>query len=117
LVVSCQDEKSQHRNREKALRILRSRLLDIAESEQRQRIAKNRRSQVGTGERSEKIRTYNFPQSRITDHRLNLSFHDLAGILDGNLDELVENLIRQAQNPSKGERDASQNGGNRDLGL
>jgi len=93
LVVSCQDEKSQHRNKEKALRILRSRLLDIAQSKQDAEISKNRRSQVGTGERSEKIRTYNFPQSRVTDHRLNLTVHNLQGVLDGNLREIVDKLV------------------------
>ena len=97
LVVSCQDEKSQHRNKEKALRVLRSRLMDIARTEQQEKIAKDRRSQVGTGERSEKIRTYNFPQSRITDHRLNESFHAMAAVLDGDLDELLEKLVLQTQ--------------------
>jgi peptide chain release factor 1 len=97
LVVSCQDEKSQHRNREKALRVLRSRLMDIARSEQQQQIAQSRRSQVGTGERSEKIRTYNFPQSRVTDHRLNKSFHNLSAILDGDLDDIIETLNLHAQ--------------------
>jgi peptide chain release factor 1 len=97
LVVSCQDEKSQHRNKEKALRILRSRLLDIAQSKQDAEIAKNRRSQVGTGERSEKIRTYNFPQSRVTDHRLNLTVHNLQGVLDGNLREIVDKLALHFQ--------------------
>ncbi len=89
MVVSCQDEKSQHRNKEKALRILRSRLLDAAQREQHQQIADSRKSQVGTGERSEKIRTYNFPQSRVTDHRLNLTLHKLETVLDGNLEELL----------------------------
>jgi peptide chain release factor 1 len=93
LVVNCQDEKSQHRNKEKALRILRSRLLDIAQREQQDKIAQDRRSQVGTGERSEKIRTYNFPQSRVTDHRLNLTLHRLEDILDGNLEKMIESLI------------------------
>ena len=97
LVASCQDEKSQHRNKEKALRILRSRLLDIAQSRQDAEIAKNRRSQVGTGERSEKIRTYNFPQSRVTDHRLNLTVHNLQGVLDGSLREIVEKLALHFQ--------------------
>jgi len=97
LVVSCQDEKSQHRNKEKALRILRSRLLDIVQSRQDAEIAKNRRSQVGTGERSEKIRTYNFPQSRVTDHRLNLTVHNLQSVLDGNLREIVEKLALHFQ--------------------
>lgn len=93
MIVSCQDEKSQHRNREKALRILRSRLMDIATRKQDDEIAKSRKSQVGTGERSEKIRTYNFPQSRVTDHRINLTLHKLEGILDGALEEFVEKLV------------------------
>jgi peptide chain release factor 1 len=103
LAVSCQDEKSQHRNKEKALRVLRSRLMDIAQREQKAEIAQNRRSQVGTGERSEKIRTYNFPQSRVTDHRLNTSFHNLAALLDGGLDELVGQLVLQSQAQALGE--------------
>jgi len=110
LVVSCQDEKSQHRNKEKALRVLRSRLLDIAQREQRTKIADHRRSQVGTGERSEKIRTYNFPQSRITDHRLNESFHNIEGVLDGDLDEILDRLAARAQTLALGEttRDSGQ---------
>jgi len=97
LVASCQDEKSQHRNKEKALKILRTRLLDSARREQKDKISKDRRSQVGTGERSEKIRTYNFPQSRVTDHRLNLSVYDIEGVLNGDLDEFIENLILHFQ--------------------
>lgn len=97
MVVSCQDEKSQHRNKEKALRVLRSRLMEIARIERQERIARDRRSQVGTGERSEKIRTYNFPQSRITDHRLNESFHNLSAILDGDLDDILDKLVLQYQ--------------------
>ncbi len=110
LVVSCQDEKSQHRNKEKALRVLRSRLMDIAQHEQQAKIADNRRSQVGTGDRSEKIRTYNFPQSRITDHRLNENFHNMEGFLDGDLDEILDHLVRQAQARALGEtlREAGQ---------
>ncbi|MFQ5721713.1 MAG: peptide chain release factor 1 [Candidatus Aminicenantales bacterium] len=107
LVVSCQDEKSQHRNKEKAMRILRSRLLDIAQREQQQQIAQNRRSQVGSGQRSEKIRTYNFPQSRVTDHRLNLTFHKLDSILDGNLEELIEALILHFQAEIIAKREAA----------
>jgi peptide chain release factor 1 len=103
LVVSCQDEKSQHRNKEKALRVLRSRLMDIAQREQQAKIAHNRRSQVGTGERSEKIRTYNFPQSRITDHRLNENFHNMESILDGDLDDMLEKLVLQSQAQALGE--------------
>ncbi len=104
MVVSCQDEKSQHRNKEKALRILRTRLLDIAQEEQDEQIAKNRKSQVGTGERSEKIRTYNFPQSRVTDHRLHLTLHRLESILDGNLDDIIEALTIHFQAQMLGNR-------------
>ena len=93
MVVSCQDEKSQHRNKEKALRILRTRLLDIAERAQQQEISQDRRSQVGTGERSEKIRTYNFPQSRVTDHRLGLTLHQLENVMDGEIDEIVDAVV------------------------
>lgn len=106
LVVSCQDEKSQHRNKEKALRVLRSRLMDIAERERQTKIADHRRSQVGTGERSEKIRTYNFPQSRITDHRLNENFHNIEVVLDGDIDEILDHLVRQAQAEALGETGA-----------
>jgi peptide chain release factor 1 len=104
MVVSCQDEKSQHRNKEKALRILRSRLLDIAQREQQQQIAQNRKSQVGTGERSEKIRTYNCPQSRVTDHRLGLTLHRLESILNGDLDEIIESLTMHFQALALGNR-------------
>ena len=111
LVVSCQDEKSQHRNKDKALRVLRSRLMDIAQREQQSKIADHRRSQVGTGERSEKIRTYNFPQSRITDHRLNESFHNIESILDGDLDEMLDKLVRRAQALALGEGGGGSGGG------
>ena len=97
LVVSCQDEKSQHKNKAKALKILRSRLLDRAIAEQQQAIASNRKSQVGTGDRSERIRTYNFPQSRVTDHRINLTLYALDAILEGKLDDVVEPLITSAK--------------------
>jgi peptide chain release factor 1 len=107
LVASCQDEKSQHRNKEKALRILRSRLMDIAQRKRDDEIARHRRSQVGTGERSEKIRTYNFPQSRVTDHRINVTSHNLQGILDGDLSELVENLVLFFQTQKLEERGAA----------
>jgi peptide chain release factor 1 len=92
LVVSQQDEKSQIKNRAKALKVLRSRLYDIEMRKQQDAIASERRGQVGSGERSEKIRTYNFPQSRITDHRINFTTHQLHGVLDGNLAELIEAL-------------------------
>ena len=92
LVVSQQDEKSQIKNRAKALKVLRSRLYEIEMRKQQDAIAKERRGQVGTGERSEKIRTYNFPQSRITDHRINFTTHQIHGVLDGNLAELIDAL-------------------------
>ena len=92
IVVSQQDEKSQIKNRAKALKVLRSRLYEIEMRKQQEAIAKDRRSQVGTGERSEKIRTYNFPQSRITDHRINFTTHQLHGVLDGDLGELADAL-------------------------
>ena len=92
LVVTCQDERSQIKNRAKALRVLRARLLEQAQEAQRSQIAANRRSQVGTGERSERIRTYNFPQGRVTDHRIGLTLHRLPEVLEGDLDELVEAL-------------------------
>ncbi|MGH7264867.1 MAG: peptide chain release factor 1 [Candidatus Rokuibacteriota bacterium] len=92
LVVTCQDERSQLKNRAKALRVLRARLLERAEEEQRSQIAADRRSQVGTGERSERIRTYNFPQGRVTDHRIGLTLHRLPDVVEGDLDELVTAL-------------------------
>ncbi len=92
LVVSCQDEKSQHKNKAKALKVLRARLLDLARQEQEDKISKDRKSQVGSGDRSAKIRTYNFPQQRVTDHRIGLTLHKLAEILDGALDEVIEAL-------------------------
>lgn len=92
LVVSCQDEKSQHKNKQKALRVLRSRLLDQKIAEQEAERARERRTQIGTGDRSAKIRTYNFPQSRVTDHRINLTLHELQSVLDGDLDKLLREL-------------------------
>jgi len=92
LVVSCQDEKSQHKNKAKALKVLRARLLDLKEQEQRAKIAQDRKSQVGTGDRSERIRTYNFPQGRITDHRLGLTLYRLEAMMEGELDELLDGL-------------------------
>jgi peptide chain release factor 1 len=89
LVVICQDEKSQHKNRSKAMKILRARLLDRLEAEQHAERAANRKNQVGSGDRSERIRTYNFPQGRVTDHRFNLTVHRLPDILEGDLEDLI----------------------------
>lgn len=93
LVVSCQDEKSQHKNKDKAMKILRSRLYDLMQSQQHTEIAEQRKSQVGTGDRSERIRTYNFPQGRVSDHRIGLTLHRLDSVLDGDLDEIIDALI------------------------
>jgi peptide chain release factor 1 len=97
IVVTCQDEKSQHKNKAKALKVLRARLLDRAQEEQQAKIAANRRAMVGTGDRSEKIRTYNFPQSRVTDHRVNLTVHQLDRVLDGDLDTIIDALATKHQ--------------------
>lgn len=95
LVVSCQDEKSQHKNKAKAMRILRARLKEMYERERQAEIDEARKSQVGTGDRSEKIRTYNFPQGRVSDHRINFTVHKLDQILDGDLDIVIEELIKE----------------------
>ena len=92
LVVICQDEKSQHKNKAKALKVLRARLLDTMQREQEAKIAQDRKSQVGTGDRSERIRTYNFPQNRVSDHRINLTLYKLDAILTGMLDDLIDPL-------------------------
>jgi peptide chain release factor 1 len=97
LVVSCQDEKSQIKNRAKAMRVLRSRLYDIALQEQQKSIAENRRSQVGSGDRSEKIRTYNFPQNRVTDHRIGLTVYNLSDFMDGNIGSVLDALFTHYQ--------------------
>jgi peptide chain release factor 1 len=102
LVVTCQDERSQIKNRAKALRVLKARLLERAQEEQAAAIAADRRSQVGTGERSERIRTYNFPQGRISDHRINLTLHRLPAILEGDLDEILEALSAEDQRQKLG---------------
>jgi peptide chain release factor 1 len=93
IVVSCQDEKSQIKNRAKAMRVLRSRLHEVKRQEQQKQITEERRAQIGTGDRSEKIRTYNFPQNRVTDHRIGLTLHQLDRVMDGRLDEIIEALI------------------------
>lgn len=96
-VVTCQDEKSQIKNKAKAMKVLRSRLLERAVEEQEQEIAQSRRAMVGSGDRSEKIRTYNFPQNRVTDHRIGLTIHRLDTILEGDLDCIIEPLISHTQ--------------------
>ncbi|HYS06893.1 MAG TPA: peptide chain release factor 1 [Candidatus Dormibacteraeota bacterium] len=96
-VVQCQDERSQHKNKARAMKVLRSRLLDLEIQKQKDAIAKDRRSQVGTGERSEKIRTYNFPQNRLTDHRVNVTIHRLPEIMEGDLDSLIEPIVAHYQ--------------------
>jgi peptide chain release factor 1 len=103
LVVTCQDERSQIKNRAKAMRVLKARLLERAQDEQAAAIAADRKSQVGTGERSERIRTYNFPQGRVSDHRINLTLHRLPAILEGDLDELVEALSSEEERRKLGE--------------
>ncbi|MBV8196075.1 MAG: peptide chain release factor 1 [Candidatus Dormibacteraeota bacterium] len=97
LVVTCQDEKSQIKNRAKAMRVLRARLYDRAEAERAAELKQTRRSMVGSGDRSEKVRTYNFPQSRVTDHRIDLTLHQLQRVLDGDIDLLVEPLMQEDQ--------------------
>ncbi len=97
IVALCQDERSQLRNRQKAMAVLKARLLDRATREQQQAISQDRRSQIGTGDRAEKIRTYNFPQDRISDHRIELTLRNIEGILDGDLDPLVEPLLEWEQ--------------------
>ena len=92
IVVTCQDEKSQIKNKAKALKVLRSRLLDAEISRQEQEIANARKAQVSTGDRSAKIRTYNFPQSRVTDHRINLTSYNLDSFLTGNIEEFIQAL-------------------------
>jgi peptide chain release factor 1 len=97
LVVICQDEKSQHKNKAKALKVLRARLLDAMQREQEAKIAKDRKNQVGTGDRSERIRTYNYPQNRVSDHRINLTLYKLDMILTGQLDDLIDPLATYFQ--------------------
>jgi peptide chain release factor 1 len=97
LVVTCQDEKSQIKNKAKAMRVLRSRLYDLAMKEQQESMARERKGQIGSGDRSEKIRTYNFPQTRVTDHRIGLTLHRLDDILEGDLDVIIEALITHYQ--------------------
>ncbi len=95
--MQCQDEKSQLKNKEKAMKVLRARLQDLAQQQQADAVAADRKSQVGSGDRSERIRTYNFPQGRVTDHRIGLTLHKIDAILDGDLDELLNALITADQ--------------------
>jgi peptide chain release factor 1 len=97
LVVTCQDEKSQHKNKAKAMKVLRSRLYEMELRRQKEMIDRDRRSQVGSGERAEKIRTYNFPQNRVTDHRIGLTLHNLSAVLEGDLGDLIQALATQDQ--------------------
>jgi peptide chain release factor 1 len=97
IVVACQDEKSQLKNKDKALKILRTKLYDLEQEKQHSQLSAERRSQIGTGDRSERIRTYNYPQSRVTDHRIALTLHRLDAVLNGDLDEILDNCITQDQ--------------------
>ena len=107
IVVSMQDEKSQHKNREKAMKVLRSKLFDLKQAELDAERADNRRSQVGTGDRSEKVRTYNYPQSRITDHRIGLTLHSLDAVMNGDLDQVIDPLVTYYQAEAlKGQADS-----------
>jgi peptide chain release factor 1 len=97
IVVSCQDEKSQHKNKEKGMKVLRARILEKAQEEQAGEVASARKTMVGSGDRSERIRTYNFPQGRVTDHRINLSSYRLEAVLQGEFDEFIDALITSEQ--------------------
>ena len=97
MVVECQDERSQYKNKDKALTVLRSRLLQKKQQEQKDALDETRRSQVGSGDRSERIRTYNFPQERVTDHRIGLTLYKLDSVMDGNLDEILDALAAADQ--------------------
>ena len=97
IVVTCQDERSQHKNKQKAMKILMAKLMDQATEEQNQQITEDRRQQVKSGDRSDKIRTYNFPQSRVTDHRIGLTLYKLEAILNGDLDQIIDSLIAHYQ--------------------
>ena len=106
-MVSCQDEKSQIKNREKGIRVLRSRLYEMEMQKQQDALAKERRAIVGSGDRSEKIRTYNFPQNRVTDHRIGLTIHQLQEVMDGKLQPLLEALVTHYQAENMKQESAS----------
>jgi peptide chain release factor 1 len=106
LVVTCQDQRSQYKNKDQAMRVLKSRLLEIAQSQQSSSIASDRRSQVGTGDRSERIRTYNYHQGRVTDHRIGLTLYRLEEILGGDIDEIIQALITAEHNTKLSEQAA-----------
>lgn len=97
MIVICQDEKSQHKNKAKAMKVLRSRLLQLEQEKAKAEEDATRRSQVGSGDRSERIRTYNFPQGRVTDHRINLTLHKLPQVMEGELEDLTDALISHYQ--------------------
>ncbi len=104
IIVECQYERSQHKNRDKATKLLRSKLYEVKQMEQTDAIAKERKTQVGTGDRSERIRTYNYPQGRISDHRIGLTLYKLEAFMNGDLDEMIDALITndQAQKLNQG---------------
>ena len=97
IVVICQDEKSQHKNKDKGMKVLRSRLYDEEQRKQQEQLSADRKQQIGSGDRSERIRTYNFPQERVTDHRIGLTLHKLSQIMEGGLDELLEKITLHFQ--------------------
>jgi peptide chain release factor 1 len=97
IVVTCQDQRSQHKNRDRAMAVLRSKLYDIALTDKESGVAQARKEQVGTGNRNERIRTYNYPQGRVTDHRINLTLYRIEAVLNGDLDELIDSLITSDQ--------------------
>jgi len=106
MVVTCQDERSQNKNKEKAMRVLRARLFEHIRKEQADKMAKDRRTQVGSGDRSEKIRTYNFPDRRVTDHRIGFTIHDLPNVMEGDMDKIIEALIQAERKLKLGKQDA-----------
>ncbi len=106
MVVTCQDERSQNKNKEKAMRVLRARLFEHIRKEQQEKVAKDRRIQVGSGDRSEKIRTYNFPDRRVTDHRIGFTIHDLPNVMEGDMDKIIEALIQAERKLKLGKQNA-----------